>query len=335
MTAVFEIRSGITKPEPVEYDSDKKRCATCGEVPPAEGYKDCYFCGNNRRRISKGLPPRLVRGQVSVRKDRPRFCVHCGVRPPGSTVSECWHCADNRRRKNLGLKPRRTREDLQWRPKKCRQCGIQGAKPGSTECSNCAEDRRRISKGLPPRDRTPKTLDPDKACSDCGYLFMSIGLNYRHKRCSPCTKKYKEMRLLAGHSTATKKVAKEERRCSVCRGVFHQNEFNILAPFPAYSARCSDCRNPKVGNWTMKTKKDAREFFGNVCGICGVSGDEEMLGIDHCHTTGLIRGLLCRKENSAIGFFGEDLDKLRAAIAYLESVEIPAEQPVKLRIVNS
>lgn len=53
---------------------------------------------------------------------------------------------------------------------------------------------------------------------------------------------------------------------------------------------------------------------GKTCRICGTA---ERLVIDHDHTTGKIRGVLCRKCNSAIGFFEESTDRLRAAIDYL------------------
>ena len=40
--------------------------------------------------------------------------------------------------------------------------------------------------------------------------------------------------------------------------------------------------------------------------------------VDHCHKTGSIRGLLCNKCNSGIGFLGDDLDGVQKALKYLE-----------------
>jgi hypothetical protein len=53
------------------------------------------------------------------------------------------------------------------------------------------------------------------------------------------------------------------------------------------------------------------------CEICGVTNSEPLL-LDHSHVTGYIRGWLCRKCNSGLGFFNDNNETLRKAAEYLE-----------------
>lgn len=53
------------------------------------------------------------------------------------------------------------------------------------------------------------------------------------------------------------------------------------------------------------------------CAICR-SPDNRRLSIDHCHNSGSVRGLLCRKCNMGLGCFSDDPEILKRAIAYLE-----------------
>jgi hypothetical protein len=63
---------------------------------------------------------------------------------------------------------------------------------------------------------------------------------------------------------------------------------------------------------------------GGVCAICHKPAEEKMKGnkkylcVDHCHDTGVVRGLLCDQCNRAIGLLKEDVSLLKRAISYLE-----------------
>jgi len=58
---------------------------------------------------------------------------------------------------------------------------------------------------------------------------------------------------------------------------------------------------------------------GGVCGICRRPPGKRRLGVDHCHKTGHVRGLLCSNCNCGIGFYGDDARLTREATAYLEA----------------
>jgi hypothetical protein len=60
------------------------------------------------------------------------------------------------------------------------------------------------------------------------------------------------------------------------------------------------------------------------CGICKISeteikhGRNTYFAVDHCHISGKVRGLLCYKCNSLLGFVNDEIETLKNAIKYLE-----------------
>lgn len=55
------------------------------------------------------------------------------------------------------------------------------------------------------------------------------------------------------------------------------------------------------------------------CAICQEDfTDNRAMHVDHCHSSGKVRGLLCALCNQAIGLLKEDLDILRRAAAYIQ-----------------
>lgn len=59
---------------------------------------------------------------------------------------------------------------------------------------------------------------------------------------------------------------------------------------------------------------------GGVCAIC--QRDNLPLAVDHNHTTGKVRGLLCANCNRAIGLLDESSTRLAAACSYLEAATV-------------
>jgi hypothetical protein len=55
-----------------------------------------------------------------------------------------------------------------------------------------------------------------------------------------------------------------------------------------------------------------------VCAICKCRDKHTKLVVDHDHKTGEIRGLLCNSCNRAIGYFGDDVVRIKNSISYLK-----------------
>lgn len=64
---------------------------------------------------------------------------------------------------------------------------------------------------------------------------------------------------------------------------------------------------------------------GGVCALCSEPPTVRYLSVDHCHRTGTVRGLLCKKCNTALGLFRENIKTLRAAAEYVEKYNRGAE----------
>lgn len=55
-----------------------------------------------------------------------------------------------------------------------------------------------------------------------------------------------------------------------------------------------------------------------LCAICGVRFTTKLTPcVDHCHTNGHIRGLLCTNCNTGIGLLGENIHIFEQAIIYI------------------
>jgi hypothetical protein len=95
--------------------------------------------------------------------------------------------------------------------------------------------------------------------------------------------------------------------------------------------RCMDCarkhRRPYDAMRTAASKygislsqyMEALERQAGVCAICRQPPARGALVVDHCHESGLFRGLVCGAHNTGIGLLGDSLATLLRARDYLKS----------------
>lgn len=95
------------------------------------------------------------------------------------------------------------------------------------------------------------------------------------------------------------------------------------------SEHADECRT-RYTNWRLKstyglTIENRQELFaaqGFVCAACGTDKPGRSTGfgwdIDHCHTTGKVRGIICLPCNVALGKVRDNPEHLQKLITYLE-----------------
>lgn len=57
---------------------------------------------------------------------------------------------------------------------------------------------------------------------------------------------------------------------------------------------------------------------GGACAICKAV-KKRRLGVDHCHSTKKVRGLLCHSCNIALGLLKDSISSAEAAVRYLKA----------------
>jgi hypothetical protein len=65
------------------------------------------------------------------------------------------------------------------------------------------------------------------------------------------------------------------------------------------------------------SKEEFNEMESEQSGICKICEKDKPLCVDHCHTSGRVRGLLCRDCNLLLGFAFDNTETLKKAADYL------------------
>ena len=134
-----------------------------------------------------------------------------------------------------------------------------------------------------------------------------------------------------------------EKRCHKCKIVKPASEFYLRSSKRWLRGSCKECDKVDRKIWTkgnpdkvrITNRKSGYKRLGiNItleeydalslqqggrCLICGKSQTKnKLLHVDHNHSTGKVRGLLCGKCNSGLGMFGDSVEVLYTAIEYLK-----------------
>lgn len=114
---------------------------------------------------------------------------------------------------------------------------------------------------------------------------------------------------------------KEYRRCT-CHSCRNKYQAKRYLNFPEVKERMKKtARENGLKRQYNLTEEDYNKMFKDQNGRCKVckNPSDKTLNVDHCHTTGKIRGLLCWNCNMGIGYFKDNTEYLTNAINYLKN----------------
>lgn len=135
---------------------------------------------------------------------------------------------------------------------------------------------------------------------------------------------------------AKRAIAKKEqedltdsRICSTCKKQLPFTDFHGSREMKTLSSRCRHCISAAFLKYrygmSIEDFEALRQKQNGQCEICLVkleihpdsSVRTKRVAIDHCHQTGVIRGLLCANCNTGLGMFKDNYKLLQAASEYL------------------
>jgi hypothetical protein len=115
------------------------------------------------------------------------------------------------------------------------------------------------------------------------------------------------------------KPGEKERRAAYSRNYYleHKDEYRVRERQPNAQARRKAYSRTRQGmEYLSQTDWEALfEQQGQACALCGNSRGPWVT--DHDHTTGKIRGILCRRCNMALSMFHDCLPLLEVVVIYL------------------
>lgn len=150
----------------------------------------------------------------------------------------------------------------------------------------------------------------------------------RTKVCKGCTEEKSLLEFYAHRSTRDRRAT----HCKACQRERQRAERTgpgrerYLAYLKEWREGNDDRHRAGVATWRLGlyglTPDDYNAMLaaqGDRCAICdGIGeGTGRPLGVDHCHETNAVRGLLCNRCNSMLGFARDNEEVLLAAVEYL------------------
>lgn len=176
----------------------------------------------------------------------------------------------------------------------------------------------------------------DKTCTKCStpkdldqYPRNRASKDGRHSYCKTCMNAQKKARYEANpavfkaRSARTRETQDPEVRRSI------QRAWRAANPDKDRAHRNKELRSPALRERQLRTKfgitpADYERMHAAQNGLCAVCKapppqGRRYLAVDHNHTTGAVRGLLCDACNTALGLAADSSERLKNLAIYLDT----------------
>lgn len=175
---------------------------------------------------------------------------------------------------------------------------------------------------------SPSALTQMRVCPMCGKDFVtSIGGRGRGRPATFCSVACQRR---DGHLREWRSV---DKVCPICDTPFASNRTSGKAQVYC-GQRCRRKRANKAHGRRAHLRRQygitLEEFDRMVldqegrCAVCAEPTPD--LVVDHCHVTGVVRGLLCNSCNFGLGAFKDRPERFEAAIVYLINSQQPSHR---------
>lgn len=149
-----------------------------------------------------------------------------------------------------------------------------------------------------------------KICTNCLTEKTEEEFNFKNKEkgtrstvCKQCHCKYRREHYLANQQYYQRKARKWIK---------------------ANPTKAEDQRLKKFGITSAKYQ-EMLTTQNHACAVCSTPpARKKRLAVDHCHSSGKVRGLLCSSCNLAIGLLQDDPVRMQAALDYLQKFRLVA-----------
>lgn len=155
-----------------------------------------------------------------------------------------------------------------------------------------------------------------------------------HSWCKPCVRAYDRESKRLRYEKKRPVVAVGSKHCMRCREVLPVSAFGPnRARDDGLQEYCRPCKRSYANALYARTRGQSLYRYGMTVedydrmlaeqeGRCAACGDvpTKRLHVDHDHSTGQVRGLLCGECNLGIGKFKDDPERLESAARYLRRV---------------